>query len=342
MQTAQTPTAPCPPCASARSSRCAARRRSWPRSTRTASSTDCRSCPRCCVWCGRRLRVDKLALKLCDTIDWTGMYRMRRRGALGRVALRRAGARRLPGRLQHLLEGGLAQAGPGRRTRTRARPRGRAGPAPVARCTLATLTAATRRPADPAAPGEERYACQATELLRAAPERIPSWDVRQYVQDVRSGNAGALATIRTVAVGTLQRVPGRQPAPAAPAAADPGRPQVSRSSRAASRRRRSTRSACSPASGFGSSARRRSSRRSTSTTPTAACRSTGRCCPTAGRRPGCCAGSSGSSTRRPAGCCSFKNPCIVLDDVTCTAAYHRQCPRGIYPYWREIWLERVE
>ena len=38
----------------------------------------------------------------------------------------------------------------------------------------------------------------------------------------------------------------------------------------------------------------------------------------------------------------FKNPCIVLDDVTCTAAYHRQCPRGIYSYWREIWLERVE
>ena len=38
----------------------------------------------------------------------------------------------------------------------------------------------------------------------------------------------------------------------------------------------------------------------------------------------------------------FKNPCIVLDDVTCPGAYHRQCPRGIYQYWREIWLERVE
>jgi hypothetical protein len=38
----------------------------------------------------------------------------------------------------------------------------------------------------------------------------------------------------------------------------------------------------------------------------------------------------------------LKNPCIVLDDVTCTGAYHRQCPRGIYTYWREIWLERVE
>jgi hypothetical protein len=35
------------------------------------------------------------------------------------------------------------------------------------------------------------------------------------------------------------------------------------------------------------------------------------------------------------------NPCIILEDVVCTSDYHRLCPRGIYPYWREIWLERV-
>ena len=33
--------------------------------------------PEMLAWCGRRLRVDKLALKLCDTIEWTGMYRIR-------------------------------------------------------------------------------------------------------------------------------------------------------------------------------------------------------------------------------------------------------------------------
>ena len=38
----------------------------------------------------------------------------------------------------------------------------------------------------------------------------------------------------------------------------------------------------------------------------------------------------------------FKNPCIVLEDVICTGDYHRLCPRSIYPYWREIWLERVD
>ena len=33
--------------------------------------------------------------------------------------------------------------------------------------------------------------------------------------------------------------------------------------------------------------------------------------------------------------------CIVLDNVTCTADYHRLCRRSIYPYWRELWLTRV-
>lgn len=41
----------------------------------------------------------------------------------------------------------------------------------------------------------------------------------------------------------------------------------------------------------------------------------------------------------------LKNDCIMLDEVVCRACYskHRRfCPRSIYPYWREIWLDRVE
>jgi len=40
----------------------------------------------------------------------------------------------------------------------------------------------------------------------------------------------------------------------------------------------------------------------------------------------------------------MKNPCIILENVVCQARYSSCrlfCPRGIYPYWREIWLERV-
>ena len=41
----------------------------------------------------------------------------------------------------------------------------------------------------------------------------------------------------------------------------------------------------------------------------------------------------------------MKNPCIVLDSVICRARYspcRMLCPKEMYPYWREIWLERVE
>lgn len=41
----------------------------------------------------------------------------------------------------------------------------------------------------------------------------------------------------------------------------------------------------------------------------------------------------------------FKTDAIILENVVCEARYakcRRFCPRSIYPYWREIWLERVE
>jgi hypothetical protein len=40
----------------------------------------------------------------------------------------------------------------------------------------------------------------------------------------------------------------------------------------------------------------------------------------------------------------FKNPCIMLEGVFCQSRYSECrlfCPRSIYSYWREIWLERV-
>ena len=40
----------------------------------------------------------------------------------------------------------------------------------------------------------------------------------------------------------------------------------------------------------------------------------------------------------------MKTPCIILDEVVCQSRYSTCryfCPRSIYPYWREIWLERV-
>jgi hypothetical protein len=40
----------------------------------------------------------------------------------------------------------------------------------------------------------------------------------------------------------------------------------------------------------------------------------------------------------------MKTACIILDSVVCQARYsdcRMLCPKAMYPYWREIWLERV-
>ena len=40
----------------------------------------------------------------------------------------------------------------------------------------------------------------------------------------------------------------------------------------------------------------------------------------------------------------LKNPCIVLDGVQCRGTFSKPllCPRGMFSYWREIWLDRVD
>jgi hypothetical protein len=37
----------------------------------------------------------------------------------------------------------------------------------------------------------------------------------------------------------------------------------------------------------------------------------------------------------------MNNPCIILEGVVCRSDYHRLCPRAIYSYWREGWLQRA-
>jgi hypothetical protein len=40
----------------------------------------------------------------------------------------------------------------------------------------------------------------------------------------------------------------------------------------------------------------------------------------------------------------LKNECVILEGADCVGRYAQPflCPRGMAPYWREIWLDRVE
>jgi hypothetical protein len=214
-----------------------------------------------------------------------------------------------------------------------------AGPAP--RCTLATLTAATRRPRDPTALGQGRYACQATELLRAAPERISPWDARQYLEDVRSGNSGALATLRTVCVGLFNVYQGfiRRGRPRPLRIKDGRRYPFIEGNR---KRTPFETLNLQP----GELVRVKSKEEIVKTLDT---HNANRGMSFDGEMVRYC-GREARVLRRveqiidekSGRMLHLKTPCVVLESVTCTGRYHRQCPRAIYPYWREIWLERVD
>lgn len=38
----------------------------------------------------------------------------------------------------------------------------------------------------------------------------------------------------------------------------------------------------------------------------------------------------------------MRNPCLVLEGVACRGRYHRFCPRALDMYWREAWLRPVD
>jgi hypothetical protein len=296
-------------------------------------------------FCGRRFRVDKLALKSCDTVNWSGMYRMRDAVHLENT--------RCDGQAHGGCQAGCLLFWKEAWLKRVESPEPESGPAatppgpapewarPVAEPAgdRARLLAATTKGGE-APEGEETWACQATELPRAAPDFVPSWDLRQYVADVRSGNATASRALRTVVIGAFNELQ------------DLSRRLLPRWLRISGGRRfpviegrlRRTpleRLDLRPGERVRVKSREeivrtldRDNRNRGMTFDPEMLRYCGRQATVLERAERIIDEKTGKMTR-------LRNPCIVLDGVVCTADYHRLCPRGIYPYWREIWLERV-
>jgi hypothetical protein len=141
--------------------------------------------PEMLPYCGKRFRVFKSAHKSCDTIEtYTGR---RLEDTVHLEALRCSGAAHGGCQADCLLFWKFAwlrrvngphepAAGPAARPRVEAAPR----------CTLDALQEATRAPGSPSE-ANERYSCQATELVRAS-KPLAWWDLRSYVKDLTSGN----------------------------------------------------------------------------------------------------------------------------------------------------------
>jgi hypothetical protein len=281
--------------------------------------------PEMLQFCGQRFTVAKRASKLCDTITWSGLRRME--DAVHLTGVRCDGSGHggcQAGCLVYWKEAWLKRV-----DEEDQRPAPAQAPPTI---TPETLAAA-------AAPSKDRFACQATELLRAAPTRIPPWDVRQYVEDVASGNAGLWRTVRSVLVGTFNeyqdlsrhlprrlRIRGGERYPFL---------------RGSLNKTPDQRIGLQP----GDVVRVKSQEEILATLDT---RNRNRGMSFDGEMLKYC-GREAKVLRRvehiidegTGQMLHFANPCVVLEDVVCTGDFHRVCPRAIYPYWREIWLEKI-
>ncbi len=277
-------------------------------------------------FCGQRMTVHKVAHKLCDTISRSGMRRMER-------AVHLTGARcggEAHGGCQtacslYWKEAWLKRVEPDTPEPV---------PEPAPRL-LPLLQVNTRG-------GADTYSCQATELLRAAPVCLPFRDVRQYVTDVRTGNAGALQVARTFLVGLFNRFQGLSKKVL------PRRLWFRKGLRWGFVEGRAGRATPTAELGLrpGELVRIRSRDEILDTLnddllnrglgfEEEMARYCGRTARVRARVERCLDEKTGRLL-------SMKSPCIILDDLVCEGVYNANCPREFVPFWREIWLERVE
>jgi hypothetical protein len=293
-------------------------------------------------FCGRRLTVQSVAHKLCDTIERSGFRRMER--AVHLVDARCDGSAHGGCQTECLLywkEAWLRrvedEAEPSRPSPT---PESNgADPAPSSPILLPLLVANTSK--EPGPDGEERYACQATELLRAAPRCLPVRELGQYVEDVRSGNASPAQVVRAFLIAVFNGVQ-RYSVRFLPARMQfrGGRRWYFLAGTAVGR---------TPTTNLGlqpGELVRIKSKEEILPTLDRTLRNRGlgfdeEISEHCGKIARVRARAERVVDEKSGRLLTMKNPCIVLDDIVCEGGYSQNCPRRFYSFWREIWLERV-
>ena len=295
---------------------------------------------------GSRFRVTRRAIKLCDTIDSTGMHRMY--DTVHLEGLRCDGSAHggcQAGCLLYWKEAWLKRVEPGEHPAEPGpgpqEPPGHATPTPVP---VPALLAAATRTDGATGPDEDddvRFSCQATELTRAAPERMPWWDARQYVRDVASGNAGLLAMLRSLLVMLFNKFQ------AANRRFLPGLLLIKNGKRWPFIDGRLTRTPTAVLDLRPGELVEVKSKAEIFQTLDTRDRNRGMTFDTemlkyCGKRARVLRRVERILDEKTGKMLHLKGDCIVLESVTCTGDYNQYCPRSIYPYWREIWLRRVE
>ncbi len=296
--------------------------------------------PEMLAWCGRRLQVFKRAHKTCDTAEKTGGRRMP-------AAVHLEGARCdggghggcEAGCLIFWKEAWLKRIG------------GETIPAPGSADASGGDDVVARGACFSGRGGPEseiRYRCQATELTRAT-SLLPWWDARQYVEDVVSRNVGAGALVRGAAFSAfrklieigigyrlLVRLYNRWARLAGVSSFPLSHGTLAKTPSAELGLRPGEWVRVKPFEEILETldANNRNRGLFFDVEATKFCGRTFRVLRRVTR----------ILDERTGEMLHFRNPCIVLEQVYCggeMSKYRLFCPRAIYPYWREIWLERV-
>jgi hypothetical protein len=276
-------------------------------------------------WCGENVLVSARADKTCDTIDFAGLRRIT--GTVHLDDLRCDGSAHggcQAGCLLFWKEEWLALPTDDE----------------ISAEPPAEQVAALKETTRSTSPGGDRFVCQATELPGATTP-LPWWAAGQYVRDVRSGNIGLVRLTHGLLVFFFNKYQGL-------------------SKRVLPRRLRIRGGRWYPfVIGTLSSTPRQTldlqpgelvevkSRREILATLDPAGRNRGlsfdaEMLPYCGRRFRVLRRVERIIDEKTGRMREMPRDCIILAGVTCQAIYHRFCPRAIYPYWREIWLKRVE
>ena len=301
-------------------------------------------------YCGRRLRVYKRAHKTCDTVNQTGGRRVTRAVHLETRCDGEAYGGCQSGCLIFWKEAWLRPVASSLATTHLAS--AATGPVPAPSYTEADVWSGTKNP-EKGEDGEPRYICQATELP-AFTTRLPWWDVRQYFEDFFSGNATLGRILRGAAYSfysnlaqagiglgrpmrlvydLFQKVVGGIPYPRRKGKIPAGQSTPT----------------CALGLRPGELVRVKSFKEILATLDTGKLNRGLYFDP---EHVPYCGGTYRVKTRvekyieeKTGRLKTLKNPSVILEGVWCRSRYsdcRMFCPRSIYSWWREVWLERVQ
>jgi hypothetical protein len=303
--------------------------------------------------CGRRFQIFKRAHKTCDTV--TGDYQSRRMNAAVHLEGSRCDGQAYGGCqaaclifwkdawLKKVADGGAPAVGSASQTAP-------AAALPASGCREEDVWAGTKD-ASGENGAETTYVCQAT-VLPAATERLTWWNIKQYVEDLESGNIGVdrmargflymgFRSLANAGIGlgkplrwlynTLQGLWGGVPYPRRQGKIPAG-----------------VRTPHSELNLQPGERVRVKSYEEILATLDAENRNRGlffdaEMVPYCGRSFVVMQRVNKIVNEKTGKMMEFKNPCIILAGAVCEARYSECrlfCPRAIYSYWREIWLER--